>query len=269
MTDATSDVLIVAQRAARAAAQVLLRHFGRAEVREKGGSQNVVTQADLESEALITGMVLEAFPDHALLREETAFEGDMEADHLWVIDPLDATNNFAHGIPHFCLSIAYAQRGTPRVGVVYDPLRDEMFWACRGEGAYLNGRPIRVSQPNGLNQTIVATGFYYNRGPEMERTLDAIRTLFRANIRGLRRMGSAALDMSWVACGRFGGFFEYELAPWDYAAGWLIVQEAGGICLDRGGQPLALHSGSLIAVCPAIEQEFVRLVAWPPTAQEP
>lgn len=271
--DKTGDwqvrILQCAQEAARSAAEVLLRHYGDVSIHEKSSTQNVVTQADLESERVISEIINRAFPDHTLLREETEFFGDLHAEHLWVVDPLDATNNYAHGIPHFCVSIAYVKNGTPYVGVVYDPNRDEMFWAIRGGGAWRNDQPIRVAEPTGLNRSIISTGFYYDRGPMMEQTLDAIRALFRANIRGLRRMGAAALDMSWVACGRFAGFFEYQLAPWDYAAGWLIVEEAGGICLDRTGNALTLDSQSVITACPAICDEFSTLVRWPQTEPRP
>jgi myo-inositol-1(or 4)-monophosphatase len=263
MTEFHYKVLNVAQQSARAAGEVLLQHFGLVTVHEKESTQNIVTAADVASEQRITQLILDAFPQHSLLREETVFEGDLMADQLWVVDPLDATNNYAHGIPHFCVSIAFVQRGSPQVGVVYDPMRDEMFWAVRGEGAWLNGRSIRVAQPADLSRSIIATGFYYDRGPMMERTLDSIRVLFRRNIRGLRRMGGAALDLSWTACGRFQGYFEYQLAPWDYAAGWLLVEEAGGNCWDRAGRPMRLEARSVMAACPAIGEEFVRLVAWP------
>jgi len=253
--------LDLADRAAREAAEILLQYFGHVDIREKS-TQNLVTQADLESEQRIAELILQQFPGHTLMQEETEFTGDVAAEHLWVVDPLDATNNYAHGIPHFCISIAYAQRGEVQVGVVYDPLRKEMFRAARGQGATLNGQPIRVSQPTGLNRSIISTGFYYERDRTMEKTLEAIRRLFVANVRGIRRMGAAALDLSWVACGRFQGFFEYKLAPWDYAAGALLVTEAGGVCLDRSGQPLRLPSGSVLVCCPAILDEFVEQVRW-------
>jgi myo-inositol-1(or 4)-monophosphatase len=269
MTQSHIDKLRVAERAARAGAEVLLQHFGHATVHEKESTQNVVSQADWASEQRITQLILESFPQHSLLREETLFEGDLLSEQLWVVDPLDATNNYVHGIPHFCISIAFVQRGVPQVGVVYDPMRDEMFRAVRGEGAWLNDRPIHVAQPEGLTRSIIATGFYYDRGIMMERTLDAIRTLFHHNIRGMRRMGGAALDLSWTACGRYAGYFEYQLAPWDYAAGWLLVEEAGGTCFDRTAAPLRLGSGSVIASCPAIREEFVRLVAWPVDSSAP
>ena len=257
------EILEVAEQAARAAAQVLLKYFGNAAIHEKESTQNLVTQADFESEKLIAQMVQQAFPGHVMMQEETEFKGDILAEHLWIVDPLDATNNYAHGIPHFCVSIAYACRGEVQVGVVYDPMRDELFSAVQGAGAKLNGVAIAVSRPDRLQHCIISTGFYYERDLTMERTLDAIRSLFQANIRGIRRMGAAAIDLAWVACGRFQGFFEYKLAPWDYAAGALLVHEAGGVCRDRTGEPLQLSSGSMIASCATIHSEFTRIVVWP------
>lgn len=251
----------VACESALAGAEILLKYFGQVQVFEKS-TQNLLTTADLESEQTIAAAVRNAFPDHAYLGEEAYAATATDVDHLWVVDPLDATNNFAHGIPHFCISIAYAYRGRMQVGVVYDPIRREMFAATRGQGAELNERPIHVSTPADIRQAIVATGFYYERGHVMERTLDALRELFRANIRGMRRMGAAALDLSWVACGRMQAFFEYKLAPWDYAAGWLIVEEAGGICTDKSGEPMTIDAGSIIASSPSIHDEMVRLSGW-------
>ena len=262
MSDNTSLILEVAQNAARQAGALLLEKLGHADIHEKQSTQNLVTEADLASEQLISDLVLDRFPDHVMMKEETEFDGEIGAAHLWVVDPLDATNNYAHGIPHFCVSIAYAQAGVVQVGVVYDPSRDEMFCGVRGSGATLNGEQIAVSQPTGLNRSIIATGFYYDRGLTMERTLESIATLFRINIRGLRRMGAAALDLCWIACGRFEGYFEYQLAPWDYAAGALIVAEAGGACFDRAGQPLTLESRSVVAGSSAIIQDLVDHVKW-------
>ncbi len=191
---------------------------------------------------MISRIIAEHFPGHVVLGEEMTADGGIDAEHLWIIDPLDGTSNYAHGIPHFCISIGYARQGQRRVGVVYDPVRDEMFTALAGGGSQLNGAPIRVSQPHDLTQCLIATGFFYERGDVMERTLDSLRELFHCNIRCMRRMGAAALDLSWIACGRMQGFFEYHLAPWDYAAGSLIVEEAGGTCSDRAGAPLTLGS---------------------------
>ena len=261
MTPELKNVLDTAKTAAESSAEILLNLFGKAAVRQKS-TQDLVTEADIESEERITAIIHRAFPDHTVLREEGASTGNIQDDHLWVIDPLDATNNYAHGIPHFSVSIGYAQKGAVQVGVILDPLRREMFTAVKGHGALLNDRPMRVSSREGLPESIIATGFYYDRGLVMERTLDTIRELFYQNIRGIRRTGGAALDLSWVACGRFEGFFEYKLAPWDYAAGSLIVQEAGGICTDRGGNPLLLGSGSIIAGNRRTFERLRQVVVW-------
>ncbi len=225
-------------------------------------TRNLVTDADLASEQCITRIIRDAFPDHQLLREESDSDRLPDAEHLWVIDPLDATNNYAHGIPHFCLSIAYTAHGLPQVGLVYDPLREEMFLAIRGRGATLNDRSIQVTADADLPGSIIATGFYYERGESVDRTLAAVRRLFRHNVRGMRRMGAAALDLCYVAAGRFQGFFEYHLAPWDYAAGWLIVEEAGGVCHDRDGGPMSLGARSTIVAAPGIAPQMRELTCW-------
>lgn len=247
MSNQYADVLRVAETAARVSAKILLQHFGNTEIRQKS-TQNLVTQADVESEEAIVEIIADHFPDHHIMREEGKSTGQANSDHLWIIDPLDATNNFAHGIPHFSISIAYAESGEVRAGVIYDPTRDEMFTVMAGHGARLNGSRIQCSEHATLDTSIVATGFYYDRGEIMSRTLESIKQLFEQhNIRGLRRMGSAAIDLAWVACGRFQAFFEYQLSPWDYATGLLLIREAGGHCADRDGSRLELDGGSVIA----------------------
>jgi myo-inositol-1(or 4)-monophosphatase len=257
-------ILSFASQLAREASQILLKYFGDVTIHEKS-TQNLVTQADFESESYIREAIRQQFPSHVMLGEEGDQSADLQAEHLWVVDPLDGTNNYAHGIPQFCVSIAYAQRGVVEVGVVYDPVRNELFTAVRGAGAWRNGEPIRVSPTTDLNRGIFATGFFYERGESMERTLDSIRTLFRRNIRGIRRFGAAALDLSWVACGRFQGFFEYKLAPWDFAAGGLIVAEAGGVISNRAGEPLRLTDDSAIVACPGVNEALMETVRWPLT----
>ena len=254
--------LTLARQAAQEAGQRLLELLGKATVHHKGVSHNLVTQADLESEEIIFGRLHDAFPDHRFLREEGESTGTAEDDHLWVIDPLDATNNYAHGIPHFSISIAYAEKGVVKLGVVYDPCRNEFFTALRGQGAFRNDQPIRVSERESLSQSMVGTGFYYDRGRTMTQTLSAIGHLFSLHIHGIRRMGSAAIDLSWVACGRFDAFFEYILAPWDYAAGSLLIHEAGGQCTDRTGAPLTLRSESIIASNRKLSGEFLDAIRW-------
>lgn len=256
------DLLSIAVDAAHQAGQRLMHLYGRAETRHKDSSRNLVTQADLESESLICDKIASKYPDHAFLGEEAHAEGQAQDEHLWIIDPLDATNNYAHGIPHFCVSVAYAHRGEIRLGVVHDPVRQETFTALKGEGARLNGLPIRVTQAENLSDCIIATGFYYDRGVMMERTLASIGALFRSNIRGIRRMGSAALDLAWVAAGRFDAYFEYRLEPWDYAAGQLLVTEAGGRCVDRAGLPLKMESRSILAAAPGVWSDVLDQVRW-------
>jgi len=257
-----SAQLELAEASARVAGRRLVELLGKASVEHKGTSQNLVTQADLEAEEIVTTMISAQYPDHKFLREEGESTGGVEADHLWVIDPLDATNNYAHGIPHFAVSVAYAEKGVPMAGAILDPMRDELFSAARGAGAFLNGERIRVSRNAELLECIIGTGFYYDRGELMERTLESVHDLFKRNIRGIRRFGSAAVDLCWVACGRFDGFFEYRLAPWDYAAGGLIIEEAGGRCFDREGEPLRLDSKSVVVANAEIADELLGVVRW-------
>ncbi len=256
------DVLQTACTAARAGVDVLLAHYGRAEIRYKDVTHNLVTQADIASEEAILRVIRQSFPDHDVLREEGESTGRVDSKHLWIIDPLDGTTNYVHGIPQFSTAIAYASQGEVQVGVVLDAIRDEQFTAIRGQGAQRNGQPIRVSERADLSEAVVATGFYYDRGEMMEQTLGTIARLFHRNIRGIRRFGGAALDQCWVACGRFDGFFEYQLAPWDYAAASLIAQEAGGRCADRTGQQLNIDSGSLIVANDRLFDQLREVVAW-------
>ncbi|MGA1236903.1 MAG: inositol monophosphatase family protein [Limisphaerales bacterium] len=255
-------ILETARKAATLAGECLLNMQGKAQVSRKDVSHNLVTEADIAAEKIITDLITLEFPDHKLLLEEGQSTGDSSAEHLWIVDPLDATNNFAHNIPHFSVSIAYAHKGQVMAGVVLDPTRNELFHAIHGAGAFLNDRPIRVTPAIRLEDCIIGTGFYYDRGAMMKQTLDAIHTLFSRNVQGVRRMGSAAIDIAWVACGRFDGFFEYHLEPWDYSAGMLLVTEAGGACSDRLGNPLAIHSRNVIISNGQIHSRLIDAVKW-------
>ena len=254
--------LSVATEAAASAAEILSKYLGKATIQHKSATQDLVTQADVEAEETILRTIKAAFPDHAFLGEEGGQSGDANTDGLWVIDPLDGTTNFAHGIPQFCTSIAYFENGAPKVGVIHDPCRGEVFTAISGQGARLNDAAIRCSATPSLDQSVIGTGFYYDRGEMMTKTLAAVQRLFETNIRGIRRFGGAALDQCWVACGRFDGFFEYQLSPWDYAAGWLIIEEAGGRVTDRNGQQFHLRSKNLIAANAHLIDSLVEHVRW-------
>ena len=261
----------VAIEAARAAGQILTERLGQKIRVEKKQSYNLVTQADLDCEQLICEILQQHFPEDSLFREESDDNGNLNADGVWIIDPLDGTNNFAHGIPQFSISIAYAINGVVQLGVVYDPMRDEMFHGhrpasveqnVRDSQAMMNEDTIRVSSHESLTDSVVAVGFYYDRGDMMEKTLHSIHDLFKFPIQGIRRFGSAALDICWVAAGRFDGYFEYQLSPWDYAAASLILELAGGKIFDRRGQTFQLDSGSLIASNAHIGKELVEIVRW-------
>ncbi len=255
-------IVAVAEQAAREAGEYL--RTVQPQITGEKSAGNLVTAADLHAEQLILRRIRQEFPDHAVLSEETTADVPLDSDQLWIVDPLDGTNNFAHQIPQFCVSIAFAMRGTVRAGVVFDPNRSELFSCSAGQGALLNGSPIAVAARKALAQAIVSTGFYYDRGELMRHTLRSIDALFTAGIRGIRRFGSAALDLCWVACGRTDGYFEYQLAPWDFAAGAFVVQSAGGICSDRNGLPLRLDSPGVLAASRSVYAELRRHVQWNP-----
>jgi myo-inositol-1(or 4)-monophosphatase len=210
------------------------------------GIANFVTQADLDSERAIVETIQQAFPTHAIISEESHSDR-ADASHLWIVDPLDGTSNFLHGIPQFSISIAYYQNGEPELGIVHNPIRDDWYVVVRNQGAWHNGKQQRVSSHARLDETMIVCGFYYDRGRMMQATLDTIGAFFRSNIHGMRRFGAAALDLCMLGCGNFGVFFEYHLHPWDYAAGQLFLSEAGGKATDCGAKPLPLHHPS--AVC--------------------
>ncbi|WP_435011564.1 inositol monophosphatase family protein [Tundrisphaera lichenicola] len=236
----------IAEQAARAGGEVAARYFrDGVQMRSKSAS-NLVSDADIEAEHAIAGVIKAAFPDHAILGEE-AYQGDAAAEHLWVVDPIDGTNNFAHQIPHFGVSVAYYRGGVAQCGVILNPIRDEWHVAARGQGAFHDGRKVEVGTQARIDEVLVGVGFYYDRGAMMEATLEAVRDLKRAMIHGIRRFGTASLDLCNVGLGRFGAYFEFELSPWDFAAGRLFVEEAGGLVTDARGGSLPLGKSSILA----------------------
>ena len=236
-------VLEIAEAAARAAGELLMDGFGREkDVRTKSSSIDFVTQYDLAAEALILEHLRAAFPGHSLVGEEGAAETGAQP-YTWYIDPLDGTNNFSHGFPVFCVSLALYEGQRPLAGVIYDPTRDEYFTAAAGSGARLVGpsgnQPLRVSGTATLEQGLLATGFPYDvHTSPLDNGAYVARFIKRAF--GLRRAGSAALDMAYVAAGRLDGYWEFKVSPWDVAAGILLVQEAGGTVTAIDGAPVAL-----------------------------
>jgi myo-inositol-1(or 4)-monophosphatase len=243
------DALEAALQVADAAGEILITAFAERQgfrSKQSEPAYNLVTDADLASEKCIVEFLQRRFPSHEILGEEEA-QGNLDAEHLWIVDPLDGTNNFAHRIPHFAVSIAYYCGGQAQVGVVYNPARGDCYWGMRGNGSFYNGRRLSVSESESLDQVMVGVGFYYDRGAMMQATLAAIHDFFKSHIHGVRRFGTAALDLCQVAEGMFGAFFEYQLAPWDFAAGRLILEEAGGQITDGRGEPLPLAKTSVLA----------------------
>jgi len=210
------------------------------------GSVDLVSDADVEAERAIADVIRRTYPDHSILGEEELSD-DISAEHLWIIDPLDGTTNFAHDIPHFAVSVAYYRNNTPECGVVCNPARNDWYTAQRGRGAFHNGSSIAVSSATAFSDALISVGFYYDRGAMMEATLAAVHECFRRGIRGIRRMGTASLDLAQVAAGHFGAFFEYQLSPWDFAAGRLLVEEAGGCVTTCRGDALPLRKSSVLA----------------------
>jgi myo-inositol-1(or 4)-monophosphatase len=236
----------VAVRAARAAGAIIIRYRNRIDglkIEDKA-QLDFASEVDRMAEAEIVRELRRAYPDHAVLGEETGSSGT--SDKVWVVDPLDGTHNYLRGFPHFCVSIGFLDHGDPVHGVVYDPLRDELFTASRGDGAFLNDRRIRVSKRENLTGALLATGFPYRQRRHLEVQLGMTRALL-SEAEDIRRTGSAALDLAYVAAGRLDGFFEIGLKPWDMAAGCLLVREAGGMYCDFAGREGIPATGNLIA----------------------
>lgn len=242
----TTPELTVAIEAAKAGGSVVERYFREGIIMRSKDPANLVSDADVEAEQAIVEVLRTRYPKHEILGEES-HAGDASAEHLWVVDPLDGTNNFAHKIPHFAVSIAYYRGGEAQCGVIFNPVRHDWHLAVKGQGATLNGTPAHVSEAARLDEVLVGVGFYYDRGAMMEATLRAIGDLKRRMIHGIRRFGTASLDLTMVALGMYGGYFEYELSPWDFAAGRLFVEEAGGKVTTADGQPLPLGKSTILA----------------------
>ena len=225
------------------------------------GPKDFVSEIDRAAEAAIVETIHGSYPDHAILAEEgTGRDGNVGSEYLWIIDPLDGTTNFLHGFPQYCVSIALAHRNVVQQGVIYDPVRNDLFTATRGRGAFLNDRRIRVSKRTHLRDALIGTGFPFRDGSYLDTYLAMMKTMITETA-GLRRPGAAALDLAYVAAGSYDGFFEVGLNPWDVAAGSLLVLEAGGLIGDLSGEGDYLYGGQVIAASPKIFAQMVNILA--------
>ena len=226
------------------------------QIEYKGGEKtNLVTEIDKKSEEIIFARIREKHPDHDFLGEESG-AADVQSEYRWIIDPLDGTINYTHGLPIYCVSIGLEYKGEIIVGVVYDPSMDELFYAEKGKGAWMNKSRLRVSNTNELMSSLLVTGFPYSINKQPEPTLTHFRN-FIIHSQAVRRLGSAAIDLAYVACGRFDGFWEGTLNAWDMAAGILLVSEAGGVCTDYLGKPLNIYNQRVLATNGVIHQPML------------
>ena len=257
----TMPELVVAQAAARAAGSILNRYHREGVVMRSKDVANLVSDADVEAERAIVEVIRSAYPGHEVLGEE-GHQADVAAEHLWVVDPLDGTSNFAHKIPQFAVSIAYYRGGVAPVRGDPEPgPRRVARGDPKGGGAFVNGRQVYVAEDAALADTMVALGFYYDRGAMMEATLAALADFKRREVHGVRRFGAAALDLCMVGMGQLGVYFEYTLSPWDFAAGRLFVEEAGGKVTTARGEPLGLAKTSVLATNGRLHPAALEVVA--------
>ncbi len=256
-------MLNFAIQTARDAGRVLAERFGRALEITNKSELDLVTESDLASERLIIDRIKTHYPRHAILAEESGAsepaDREKESDWRWIIDPLDGTTNYAHGYPCFCVSIGLENKGRMEIGVVYDPMRDEMFTAERGRGAALNGRRIQVSPTPTLAGALLCTGFPYDVRQRNQFARHFANFIMAAQ--GVRRDGAAALDLAYVAAGRFDGFWEEGLKPLDVAAGALIIEEAGGRVSNYLGEPLNIYTPPVVASNGLVHEEMMRVLA--------
>ncbi len=249
-------MLNTAVKAARRAGRVIMRHANQLErlTIESKGRNDFVSQVDRDAEYEIIEVLRRAYPDHAILAEETGRQG--KGDYLWIIDPLDGTTNYLHGYPQYAVSIGLHYQDKPYQAVVFDPLKNELFTASRGAGAQINDRRMRVSGASSLEAALLATGFPYKNMDHLEVWIGTFRSLI-PRVSGVRRAGSAALDLAHVACGRLDGFWEFGLNPWDLSAGCLLIEEAGGLVSDFCGGKHHVDKGHVIAGSPKVYSEML------------
>jgi myo-inositol-1(or 4)-monophosphatase len=257
------DMLDIAVACAKHAGEILLRNLDKPRSIQRKDSQdtNLVTETDKEVEDYIIGVITREFPDHGIVAEESGMRA-AASEYRWIIDPLDGTTNYAHRLPLFCTSIGLEHRGELILGVVYDPTRDELYSAHKGSGAFLNGQRLKVSQTRLLGESLLVTGFPYDVRSNPHGVVEHFKS-FLVKTRAVRRLGSAAIDFCYVAAGRFDGFWEGSLKPWDMAAGALIVQEAGGRFTDYHGKPTSIYNQAMVASNGLIHDQMVEVLGRP------
>lgn len=256
----TSALLNVMIGAVRAAARGLARDFGEIENLQvsRKGPGDFVSAADRKAEQVLFDELSKARPGYGFLMEERGGVEGSDKTHRWIVDPLDGTTNFLHGIPHFAVSVALEREGELVAGVVYDVVKNELFWAEKGRGAFLNDRRLRVAARSKLSEAVVATGIPFTGRGDHRQFLGELSTIM-AQTAGVRRMGSAALDLAWVAAGRYDGFWERGLAPWDLAAGAVLVREAGGFAREIDGRDF-METGSIVAANDSLLPTLTKLL---------
>ncbi len=257
--------LNIAVKAARRAGQIINRASNDLDIVKVSTKQpnDFVTEVDQAAEAAIIEVLRDAYPNYGILAEEsglTSGRGGRDGEFQWIIDPLDGTTNFIHGLPQYAVSIALARSGVVEQAVVFDPNRNELFTASKGSGAFLNDRRIRVSRRTRLQDALIGTGFPYRSFDHVDSYLAIFKELTQKTA-GLRRPGAASLDLCYVACGRYDGFWEFGLSPWDMAAGALVISEAGGLVSDLSGEPDFLDTGNIVAGTPKVFAPLLQLIA--------
>lgn len=259
---ALTPTLNIALKAARRAAGIMNRaalDLNRVAVAQKG-THDFVTEVDRQCEQIIIETLKDAYPDYAVLAEESGESGNVEeAEFCWIIDPLDGTTNFIHGFPHYAISIALANAGQIQQSLIFDPNKNELFTATKGAGAYLNEKRIRVSRRTKLSESLIGTGFPYKEFEKTPIFLNMLGELFKQCV-GLRRPGAASLDLAYVAAGRYDGFFEFGLKPWDIAAGTLLITEAGGLIATPDETEDFLKTGDIVAATPKIFAQLLKTI---------
>jgi len=254
-------MLNIAIRAARNAGKVIVKGYENlesVEVEEKS-LNDYVSSVDKEAELAIIGTLRKSYPDHSFVAEESGIDNGKDTDHQWIIDPLDGTTNFIRGIPHFAVSIALKIKGRTEVGIVFDPIRNELFSAVRGQSAQINGYRTRTSSVPKLTGTLLATGFPFKQKYNLETYLNIFQDFFN-DVADMRRGGSAALDLAYVAAGRIDGFWEFGLKPWDIAAGELLLKESGAMMTDFSGGNDYFKSGDVVAANPKLLKEMLTVI---------